>query len=211
MARFSRASREGSHLLSLSGTMLGDLIVSKCRVKLLQTFLSQPNEIFYIRQLVRITEEEINAIRRELLHMEKAGMVKKENRGNRIYYWFDKNYPLYGELLALIAKFVGLGEVVIKNKKKIGQIKWAVLSGRFARGLPTKEGAVDLLIVGEVLIPELAKVIRNEETKRGREINYTVMTKEEFDFRKKRRDPFLLGILSASRIMLVGDEEDLTG
>ncbi|TSC54351.1 MAG: putative PaaX family transcriptional regulator [Microgenomates group bacterium LiPW_31] len=191
--------------------MLQDLVISKCRVKLLQTFLGQPNEIFYIRQLVRRIGEEINAVRRELDHLETAGIVKKENRGNRIYYWVDRNYPLYGDLLALISKTVGLGETIIKNKNKIGRIKIAMLSGRFARGLPTKEGAVDLLIVGDILIPELGKIIRNEETKVGKEINYTVMNKEEFEFRKKRRDPFLLGILTDSRIMLIGDELDLVG
>jgi len=191
--------------------MLQDLVVSKCRVKLLQTFFGQPNEIFYIRQLVRRIGEEINAVRRELDRLETAGIVKKENRGNRIYYWVDRNYPLYGDLLALISKTVGLGEIIIKNKNKIGRIKIAMLSGRFARGLPTKEGAVDLLIVGDILIPELGKIIRNEETKAGKEINYTVMNKEEFEFRKKRRDPFLLGILTDSRIMLIGDELDLVG
>ncbi|PJC28374.1 hypothetical protein CO054_00485 [Candidatus Shapirobacteria bacterium CG_4_9_14_0_2_um_filter_39_11] len=191
--------------------MLQDLVISKCRVKLLQTFLGQPNEIFYIRQLVRRIGEEINAVRRELDHLETAGIVKKENRGNRIYYWVDRNYPLYGDLLALISKTVGLGETIIKNKNKIGRIKIAMLSGRFARGLPTKEGTVDLLIVGDILIPELGKIIRNEETKVGKEINYTVMNKEEFEFRKKRRDPFLLGILTDSRIMLIGDELDLVG
>jgi len=70
--------------------MLEQLFISKVRVKLLQTFLSQPNEIFYVRQLVRSTQEEINAVRRELAHMETSGMVNKETRGNRLYYWFKK-------------------------------------------------------------------------------------------------------------------------
>lgn len=191
--------------------MLQDLIISKCRVKLLQTFLAQPKEIFYIRQLVRATGEEINAVRRELNHLEKAGVVKKENRGNRIYYWTDQNYPLYGDLLSLVSKTVGLGTAIIKNKNKIGKIRLAMLSGRFARGLPTKEGAVDLLVVGDINLSQLAQVVRAEETRAGREINYTVMTKQELDFRKKRHDPFLLGILTNSRIMLVGDEIELVG
>jgi hypothetical protein len=33
------------------------------------------------------------------------------------------------------------------------------------------------------------------------------MTEEEFDFRKKKRDPFIISILSGSRVMLLGDEE----
>ena len=189
--------------------MLQDIIISKCRVKLLQVFFSQPQEIFYIRQLVRLTGEEINAVRRELQHLEKVGLAKKENRGNRIYYWMDKDHPLYGDLMSLVSKTVGLGETIIKNRAKLGKIRLAMLSGRFARNLPTKEGGVDLLVVGDIQLPELAKIIRPEETKLGREINYTVMSRQEFDFRKKRHDPFLQGILADSRIMLIGDEMDL--
>jgi hypothetical protein len=189
--------------------MLRDLMVSKVRVKLLQTFLAQPDELFYVRQLVRATGEEINAVRRELLHMEKAGMVKKEARGNRLYYWFNKNHPLYGDLLSLVSKTVGLGAKILEKKAKIGKIKFALFSGRFVRGLPTREGGVDLLVVGKILMSELAKVVAAEEKEISREINYSVMTREEFEFRKKRRDPFLLGILGGSRVMLIGDEEDL--
>jgi DNA-binding transcriptional ArsR family regulator len=189
--------------------VLGDLIVSKCRVKILQVFFAQPNEIFYIRQLTRLTGEEINAVRRELAYLEKIGLVKKESRGNRIYYWLEKNHPLFGDLLSLTSKTVGLGGAIVKNKSKIGKVYLAMLSGRFARGLPTKQGAVDLLVVGDINLQALANIVREEEQKIGREINYTVMTKEELAFRKKRHDPFLLGILTDARVMLIGDEMNL--
>jgi len=189
--------------------MLKDLMVSKVRVKLLQTFLYQPDEIFYVRQLVRKINEEINAVRRELGRMEKAGMVKKEPRGNRLYYYFNREYPLYEELLSMVHKSTGLGREIIKNKAKIGRLKLVMFSGRFARRLPLEEGGVDLLIVGEVEMAVLSRLIKSEEAKLKREINYTVMTKDEFNFRKKRRDPFLQGILLSSRIMIIGDQEDL--
>lgn len=189
--------------------MLRDIIVSRCRIKLLQIFLANPSEIFYVRQLVRLSGEEINAVRRELLRMEQAGMADKESRGNRIYYWFNRQYPFYNDLLSLVSKTVGLGGLILKHKNKIGKVKIAMLSGRYARGMPTKEGLVDLFLVGEINLSELAKVVKEEENQIGREINYTVMTKEEYDFRKKRRDPFLLSILSDIRIMLIGDELEL--
>jgi len=189
--------------------VLGDLIVSKCRVKVLQAFFTQPNEIFYIRQLTRLTGEEINAVRRELAYLEKISLVKKESRGNRIYYWLEKNHPLFGDLLSLTSKTVSLGGAIVKNKNKIGKVYLAMLSGRFARGLPTKQGAVDLLVVGDINLQVLANIIREEEQKIGREINYTVMTREELAFRKKRHDPFLLGILTDARVMLIGDEMNL--
>ena len=184
-------------------------MVSKVRVKLLQTFLAQPDEMFYVRQLVRATDEEINAVRRELLRMEKGGLVKKEARGNRLYYWFNKKHLLYGDLLSLVAKTIGLGAQIIQKKAKIGQIKFAMLSGRYPRRLPTQKDGVDLLIVGQVAMPVLTKIVTGQEKEAGREINYSVMTRKEFDFRKKRRDPFLLGILQGSRVMLIGDEEEM--
>lgn len=184
-------------------------MVSKVRAKLLQTFFAQPKEMFYIRQLVRLNNEEINAIRQELKRMERLDMVKKENRGNRIYYWFNKEYPLYQEILSMVCKTIGLGGEILKKKNKLGNIKYALISGRLAKSLSPRPGGVDLLIVGEINLPSLAVIIREEESKLKREINYSVMTKEEFDFRKKRRDPFLLGILADSKIMLIGEEENL--
>jgi hypothetical protein len=68
---------------------------------------------------------------------------------------------------------------------------------------------VDLLIVGSVVIPEVAALVRDEEGRRGREIFFTPMTEEEFAFRKKKKDPFILSILEGSRIMVVGDEEEM--
>jgi hypothetical protein len=190
--------------------MLKDLMVSKVRVKLLQTFLYQPDEIFYVRQLVRKIGEEINAVRRELARMERANMVKKEIRGNRLYYHFNRDYRLYEDLLSMVHKTVGLGKEIIKNKSKLGRIKLVMFSGRFARRLSLEEGGVDLLIVGEIEMQKLSKLIRTEEARLKREINYTVMTRDEFNFRKKRRDPFLQGILLDSRIMIIGDQEELT-
>lgn len=190
--------------------LLEDLIISKVRVKILTLFLTNPTKIFHVRDIVRKVDEEINAVRRELAHLEKAGMLSKEQRANRLFYTFRKEYPLYFELMELITKTSGLGWDIIKNKAKLGKMKFAMLSGRYMRGLPHQGGSdVDLLIVGSVVLAELGQLVKNEEVKRERELNYTVMSEEEFSFRKRRRDPFVLEILSGSRIMLVGDEVDL--
>jgi hypothetical protein len=189
---------------------LGDIITSKVRVKILELFFSNLKEMYHVRGIVRETKEEINAVRRELGKLEAVGILKKEPRGNRIYYWLKTDYPFFGDLLSIVAKNTGIGASIIANKNKIGKINSIMFSGQFSRGKTRrKEDDVDILIVGEVVLPELATLIRMEESKRGKEINYTVMSREEFDFRKKRRDPFLLGILSGSRTMIVGDEEEL--
>lgn len=186
-----------------------DIIISRVRVKVLALFLKNPGQIYHVREIVRRCDEEINAVRRELAHLEKRGMVVKEPRANRLYYSFRKDYPLYFDLLNLVVKDADLGADMIKNKNKLGRIKFAMFSGRFIRRLPHDADKVDLLIVGQAVLSELNNLVRVEETKRGHEINYTVMTEEEFNFRKKRRDPFIVDVLSGSRLMLIGDEEEL--
>lgn len=165
--------------------------------------------MFHVREIVRRCDEEINAVRRELAHLEAAGLLTKEARANRLFYSLRKDYPLYFDLLGLIVKTAGLGKDIIKNKNKLGKIKFVMVSGKFTRNIPHSTNDVDLLVVGKVVLPELSQIVRSEEVKREKEINYTVMSEEEFEFRKRRRDPFILEVLRGARVMIIGDEEEL--
>jgi hypothetical protein len=189
--------------------MLADLITSKSRIKLLTVFLTTPYEMYHVRECVRRTGDEINAVRRELQFLEKNGILTIEHRANRIYYSLDKNYPFYYDLLTIGAKTIGLGHEVLKNRAKLGKIKYAMFSGGFVRRVRKNPDDVDFLMVGTIVLPELALLVRNEEARLGMEINYTAMSEEEFKFRKKRSDPFITGILGGSRVMLIGDEESM--
>ncbi|OGM31551.1 hypothetical protein A2803_02335 [Candidatus Woesebacteria bacterium RIFCSPHIGHO2_01_FULL_44_21] len=189
---------------------LSDIITSKVRVKLLELFYGNPRQMYHVRGVVREVKEEINAVRRDLSRLETAGIIKKEPRGNRVYYWLREDYPMYEDFLSVVAKNTGLGATLITNKVKLGKPGFVMFSGRFTRQKERKrEDEVDILVVGEIVLPELATLVRAEESRRSQEINYTVMSREELDFRKKRRDPFLLGILAGSRVMIIGDEESL--
>lgn len=189
--------------------MLSDLITSQSRVKLLNVFLASPYDMFHVRELVRRTNDEINAVRRELQFLENKGILIKEPRANRVYYSLSKTYPFYHDLLVIGAKTVGLGAEILKNRAKLGKLKFVLFSGKFVKKAKQKSDEVDVVIVGTVVLPEVSLLIRNEEIRLSTEINYTAMTEEEFDFRKKKRDPFVLSILGASKIMLIGDEEQL--
>lgn len=189
--------------------MFADLITSKSRVKLLTVFLSTPYEMLHVRECVRRTKDEINAVRRELQYLESHGILNKENRANRVYYSLAKDYPFYFDLLAMGAKTIGLGADVLKNRVKLGKIKYAMFSGQFVRRIKKHPDDVDFLIVGTVVLPELAVLVRNEEVRLSTEINYTAMTEEELKFRKTRNDPFINAIFAGSRVMLIGDEETM--
>lgn len=189
--------------------MMIDILISKVRVKILELFLGNPGQSYHVREIVRRVGEEINAVRRELARLEKTGFVHSEWRANRRYYAVRKEYTFYSEFLSMVNKSIGLGGNIIKNKSKLGKINYAMLSGSFVRGKPYSQNEVDLFIVGTIVLPELSTIIKEEEARRNREINFTPMTEEEFNFRKARRDPFVLGVLSKPRVMLIGDEEEM--
>ncbi len=190
--------------------MLEELFVSRVRVKILQLFLSSPQEsLFHVREIVRRVDEEINAVRRELARMEKFGMVTSEWRANRRLYRFRKDYSFYKELLSLVAKTTGLGGNFISSKAKLGKVKFAFISTRFLKGGLSNTENIDLLVVGNIVLPELQSIIGDEQAKKESEINYSYMDEPEFKFRVKRRDPFILQVLLQPKVMLVGDEDEL--
>lgn len=189
--------------------MLIDILISKVRVKILELFLGDPNKNYHVRDIVRRVSEEINAVRRELARLEKTGFLHSEWRANRRFYSIKPDFIFFNEFLSMINKSIGLGGSIIKNKGKLGKIKFAMLSTAFVKGKDYNQSEVDLFVVGTIVLPELGAIIREEEARRSREINFTPMTEEEFNFRKNRRDPFVLSIISKPKIMLIGDETEM--
>src|SRR3989344_8164681 len=189
--------------------MLDDLIISRVRIKILTLFFLNCEKIYHLREIQRQTSEAMNAVRREMQHLLKKGLMSSEARGNRKYFRLRKDYPLYFDLLGLIYKTQGLGRAFIENRSRLGKVRFVMFSGRFLRNLPKKTNEVDILLVGKVVLPEIVQIVKKEEERRGVEINYTVMSEDEFAFRKQRKDPFVIGVLSGSRIMIIGDEEEM--
>jgi hypothetical protein len=186
-----------------------ELFVSKVRVKILQLFLNSQENLFHVREIVRRVDEEINAVRRELARMEKFGMVSSEWRANRRLYRFRKDYKFYPEILGMVVKSQGLGFNIVNGKARLGKIKFAFLSTRFVKNLQSGADDVDILVVGQIILPELQAMISDEQAKREREINYSFMDEAEFNFRVRRRDPFILRVLIQPKIMLIGDEVEM--
>src|SRR5689334_2693096 len=152
--------------------MLNELFLSKVRVKLLELFFSDPDNIYYVREIVRSVGEQINAVRAELTRMEKVGLLTSEWRANRKYYSVRKDYVFFDELLRLVNKTTGLGGALIRDRVKLGKIKYVFLSGSYIRGRSPGPNDVELLLVGVVVIPQLSLIVKEEEAKLGREINY---------------------------------------
>jgi hypothetical protein len=189
--------------------MLQHIIPSKTRRKILELFFQKPNENFYLRRVVREVDEEVNAVKRELDILVEEKLLLREKRLNKVFYTLNKNYLFYDEFLRIFTKNSSILQMIYNNLPKLGKIKYIAISTRFAKKIPIKEEEIYFLFVGIVVVLEVEAVMKKAESLYGSPINYTVMTEEEFIFRKKNNDPFIWRFLKQPKIMLVGDEESL--
>lgn len=185
--------------------------MSEVRVKILRLLLLNPTKSFHVRAIVRAVGAEINAVRRELDNLVSISLIKKRQSSNKLFYTIDTTHSFFPELVSLFAKDNGFGFKIIKNQSKLGDITYAALSRAFLRGRESTALDVDIFIVGNVDTVELDAIIKQAEVEVGREINYTVMDEEQFNYRKRTNDTFVMHILAQSRTMLIGDEESFCG
>lgn len=200
----------GARVKEVMEKILNYLFTSRVRIKILQLFLTHSQDSFHVREIVRRTGQEINGVRRELSRLKQIGLLKSEARQNRLFYTLNFDFLLFYELLRMIGKSTGLGGRLLTEQSKIGKVKLAVIALRYLLGAKALESEVDLLLVGKLNLDELKKLVAEAEQQNGREINYTVMTEEEFNFRKKRKDHFIQNILLQPHLVLIGDEMELS-
>src|SRR5438128_7349184 len=92
--------------------MVEQLFGSKTRVKLLQLFYSNPNRSFYVREITRKIDEQINSVRRELANLLSIGIIASETNNNRLYYEVNQQYEYYPPLATI---FSGGGSTTPKS------------------------------------------------------------------------------------------------
>jgi hypothetical protein len=149
-------------------------------------------------------------VRRELNRLEEIKLVSATKRGNRRYYLLNQSHPYFEDLMGLVHKTFGLGGDIVKAGDKLGEIKYALLTSSYTRGIPVVPNDVDLIIVGNANLNLLSEIINNAEKRIGKEVNYTVLTDNEFDIRKKRRDAFVYNLIAGDNVLLIGDRHEFT-
>jgi DNA-binding transcriptional ArsR family regulator len=189
---------------------LKHLLVSQTRLKLITTLFYFPKEIYYVRQLVRLLDEEINSVRRELDNLKKANIVESEWRGNRLYYWANSASPLFPELLTIANKSTGLGFKLQSKNNGLGQIKLLMYSYKFISGQRKNPDDIDLIIVGDVSYKEIENNMKQEEEIRKHEINYMIMDKSELELRIQKRDQFIVDFFLDCPMVIIGSPQDIS-
>lgn len=177
--------------------MLKHLFTSKARVKLLNLFLLNPDTEFFVRELTRSLDEQINSVRRELDNLKKMGLLKSRMRNRKKFFTLNKNFILYRELRSIIIKAGLSTENLIKNITKMGNVDFLVISGVFVN----KDSQVDILVAGDLNKEELEKYLDTIQT--NEPIRFSTLTTDEFIYRLKCRDKFILD--------LIQDQENIIG
>lgn len=193
--------------------MVEQLFGSKTRVKLLQLFYSNPNRSFYVREITRKIDEQINSVRRELANLLSIGIISSDTTNNRLYYEVNQDYEFYQPLGAIFGGGVAAATAApaadsqVKAIKALGNVELAIFTGQFTRD---ENSGTDILIVGDVNQTKLSKYITELEGQEGKELRFTVMPPQEFNYRQQVNDRFLTLVLDAKKQVLIDKKKMFT-
>lgn len=195
--------------------MIDALFGSKTRVKLLHLFLNNPNRAFYVREITRKIDEQINSVRRELANMLNIGIIKSDSSNNRLYYEINQTYPHYEPLKAIFTDGNLRSEVAAtsesgdwaKRLKPLGDVRLALLTGKLVRGSTSE---VDVLLVGDINKVQTKRFIKELEEDESTALNYTIMSYEDFYYRLSIKDRFIMNIINAKCTLLHDSEHILS-
>lgn len=199
--------------------MVEQLFGSKTRVKLLQLFMSNPNRSFYVREITRKVEEQINSVRRELSNLLSIGVITSDTSNNRLYYEVNQKFTYYEPLSQMFGgatikkktakKSVGVADEsdasLESTVRALGNVQLALLTGQFTRD---ETSGIDLLIVGDINKTKLENFIADLELSEKKEIRYVVFSETDFIYRKQINDRFTVTVLE-SKIQVLVDRDSL--
>ena len=184
--------------------MLSSLFGSPARVKILSAFLTKPDEKYYLRQLARDLELQVNSVRREIINLEEIGLIipitGETKAKEKKYYTINKGFILFPEMKALFIKSQVLStKEFAENVQKLYTPKLLILAGFFVEDVNSK---TDILIVGKINKEKFIKTVRDLEVMIGREVNYTIMEEKEYLYRREVLDIFLNKIMEGQKIIV---------
>lgn len=193
------------------------LFGSKTRVKLLNLFFNSPDQKFYVREISRTIDEQVNSVRRELTNLESVGVVKSSTEDRKIYYQANQRFKYYLPLRVIFAG-VKIGDDISVDKKTSDIDKWQselsyiqnevellVLFGVLA---DDPKSNIDMLLVGDNYGHKLSEWASKIENKEGRELNYMILSMEDFYYRYTTQDTFIKGLFKSNH-KVIFDKEDL--
>lgn len=167
------------------------------------------NTSFHVRGLVRLLDEEINAVRRELLNLQDAGILKSQKDGNKLVYRIDKRCHILQELRSMFFKESEIGTSIMEAIDSVDGISLVVLTESFLKKRYENKTDVDFLFIGNMKVRDLTTAMSSVEKNFGKELRFSAITKEDFNFARKKQEPFLMNVLEKDKIIMFGQLSDL--
>jgi predicted nucleotidyltransferase/DNA-binding HxlR family transcriptional regulator len=175
---------------------------SKARQRLLAYYFTNPSARLHLRDLAERIGVDPSNLSKELRRLERDGLFKSEVDGRQKYFSLNRKYPLYAEVRRIVEKTIGVAPLLSEAIKKVTGVQEAYLYGSFARDQQDAASDIDVLLIGSPKTNDLAHEIEMLERQLGREINYTTLTREEFESRRARKDAFLENVWHNKRVPL---------
>lgn len=175
--------------------MLKALFSSKARIKILTLFLLNPDEQYFIRELTRKLDEQINSIRRELDNLKKIGLLRSKMSNRKKYFQVNKDFIIFPDLRNIFMKAMNNEEDISRKITRMGEVDLLILAGVF---VGDAKSPVDLLIVGDVDKEKLKKYLLSD-LKSKKDLKYTTISRKDFLYRLEYNDKFILELLRSDR------------
>ena len=193
-----------------NGTSVEKLFGSKTRTKLLNLFFSNPSKSYYVREITRVIEEQINSVRRELMNLESIGIIKNDTYDNKVYYSANLKHPYTHALTEIFTKKID----VVKDRD-VRESSWDeyvkpvknILSALLITNRVPGQDGIDMMIIGNDDTKKLTRWAEAVEKKQGKPVNYVILSKDDFLYRKSVRDKFLLEILEMEISEIIDPEK----
>ena len=126
--------------------LLGPLITSKTRLKLLTRFFLNQNLSGYLQGLSKELEENTNSIRIELNRLEEAGMLSFTLEGRRKLYSVNARHPLASDITSIVRKVAGIDTVIDRVVKNLPGLKQVWICGDLADGI--QSDTIETVLIG---------------------------------------------------------------
>ena len=188
--------------------MLERLFTSESRVKILELLLLNPTREFHLREISRQIHVSAPYVKREATNLMELGLVLKRSQGNLTLFRLNRDSVIAEDLKRIFFKTESFGRFIRDNLEEVGNIKFALIYGSFAKGEEVERSDIDLLIVGDVNERRMLDIMEKIEERTGREVNYIAWTENEFENKVKEGIPLLKEIFNTPVIMIVGDADE---
>jgi hypothetical protein len=178
-----------------------DILDSKHGSALLALLLISPVRSFSAKELAKRLHTSERVLKYVLPEFVEDSILKQFYRGKEKLYIINTKHKLLPEIRASLVKnqrpyedelFAAIG--------KLGEIKAAFLSGVFT-GQP--QLPVDLLLVGKVSLKKLDTFLNQCKAMMGIDINYSIMTPDEFRIRSNTFDRFIKDIFDYPHLVVI--------